>query len=145
MSCRFCHGDIALSSRRTSYCSDPCEHEFRLLNETSYARAHVLLRDRGVCAECGVDTIGELPAGWRRPEGSMLPVSRRALSIGAWEMDHIVEVARGGTSALSNLQTLCRKDHLAKTARFAAERAAERRLSKTGFQAEDHDPERPRP
>ena len=90
-----------------------------------------------------------LPLRWRTDSpGSMMPVSRRAMNLvkGLFEIDHVVEVARGGTTELHNLQTLCPQPcHAEKTARFAAERAAERRLSKTGFQAEDHDPERPRP
>jgi len=44
-----------------------------------------------------------------------------------WDMDHIEEVVRGGSYKLENLMTLCQPCHKAKTARLAAERAAERR------------------
>jgi hypothetical protein len=42
----------------------------------------------------------------------------------AWEFDHIVPLADGGTHELSNMQTLCRPCHRAKTAREAGEGTA---------------------
>lgn len=126
--CRYCHRDIPRESRRTSYCSGECQHEFRILNEAEYAKACVLVRDVGVCAGCRVRTIPSFPAGWWTP-GQVYPISyycrKRLLS--AFECDHVLEVARGGTSELSNLQTLCSTCHAKKTKRFAAERASMRR------------------
>jgi 5-methylcytosine-specific restriction protein A len=36
----------------------------------------------------------------------------------ATEVDHIIEVARGGTNTIDNLQPLCKPCHLAKTVAF---------------------------
>jgi 5-methylcytosine-specific restriction enzyme A len=136
LSCRYCHGDIPLTSRRTSYCSDECQHEFRILNEAEYAKACVLVRDEGRCAGCGEQTVPTFPPGWRTP-GQFFPVSvrHRARLLARFECDHVLEVARGGTSVLTNLQTLCSPCHAKKTKRFAAERAAERRARSFLFPA----------
>ena len=141
LSCRYCHGDV--KPPKQSYCSETCRHEFRLLNEGDYARAHVWVRDRGVCAGCGLDTVEwflqkhpQLRSHYERTKvlapSAQFPVSGHAWKYGAWEMDHIVEVARGGATTLENLQTLCalgkkRGCHYEKTKRFAAERAERRR------------------
>ena len=144
LGCRYCRGDV--TPPKSSYCSEPCKHAFRLVNENEYARACVFLRDRGVCAGCGLDTVRAagrfLPHPLESPPGSMYPVRSHSWKWGAWEMDHVVEVARGGVTELSNLQTLCnlgkkRGCHYEKTRAFAAERAIDRR----GL----HDPERPPP
>ena len=55
-------------------------------------RQAILLRDQYTCRACGL-VGGEL------------------------ELDHIVNVARGGTDDPANLQILCRSCHAAKTAR----------------------------
>ena len=44
------------------------------------------------------------------------------------EYDHIVEFAEGGLTVLENMQTLCRKHHLAKSKAYAAKRAAKNKL-----------------
>lgn len=131
--CRYCLGP--LTGRQQSYCRPEHAHEFRILNEPLYARLVVLLRDKGRCAACGVETIAPevrariAPAVGRR--AYHIPISPirgwRSLFLTTWECDHVVELARGGTSELFNLQTLCPPCHRAKTARFARERAAERR------------------
>jgi 5-methylcytosine-specific restriction protein A len=137
-SCRYCHGDV--KPPKYSYCSETCRHEFRVLNEPGYARACVFLRDRGVCAACGLDTVAHagdvLPRQWRLGPGSFHPVSKRTTGMGEWEMDHVFEVASGGHSSLDNLQTLCslgpkRGCHYEKTRAYAARRAAQRRVIKS--------------
>jgi 5-methylcytosine-specific restriction endonuclease McrA len=54
----------------------------------------------------------------------------------AWELDHIVPLADGGTHELANMQTLCRPCHRAKTAREAAERARRRKWPNVSAVAE---------
>jgi len=88
------------------------------------ARRVVRKRDRGVCADCGIDTYvvrrevrGKGRTRKLRERGY---VPRRSL----WELDHIVPLIDGGSHALENLQTLCTPCHKQKTAREARERAA---------------------
>lgn len=57
-------------------------------------------RVRGRCESCGV-----------------------ALVVGAWESDHVVELADGGTNALENLRILCKPCHKRKTAEKRRRRA----------------------
>ena len=91
----------SLTSRRTPYCSRRCQWKFHGHYFWDSARSFVLLRDRYTCQACGV--------------------RRRAREL---EVDHVVEIARGGAALdYSNLRTLCRPCHRAKSRAFAAERA----------------------
>jgi hypothetical protein len=54
--CRWCLMEI-LAKRRRTFCSDYCVHQWRLRSDPGYLRDQVLLRDAGVCAECGLDTV----------------------------------------------------------------------------------------
>ena len=65
-------------------------------------RRRILARDCGMCVVC------------RQAERFSL----------AEDVDHIVPVWRGGTDAESNLQSLCKPCHKAKSAREARERAS---------------------
>jgi 5-methylcytosine-specific restriction endonuclease McrA len=97
--CVECHR--LLGSARTPYCSRACQWRFHGRFFWDAARHVVLRRDRFTCRSCG-----------RRGRSREL------------EVDHIVELARGGPSlALDNLQTLCRACHRAKTVRFLRERS----------------------
>jgi hypothetical protein len=84
-----------------------------LRTNPSYLREHVFERDKGVCAECQVDTVAlrrdmrkldyaarrKFLKEWRLSEGS-----RKSL----WDADHIVPVAEGGGQCdLGNMRTLC--------------------------------------
>jgi len=92
-----------LASRRTPYCSRRCQWKFHGHYFWDSARSFVLLRDRYTCQVCGV--------------------RRRAREL---EVDHIVEIARGGAALdYGNLRTLCRPCHGAKSRRFASERRRE--------------------
>ncbi len=85
-----------LPSRRTPYCSRRCQWKFHGHFFWDSARSYVLLRDRYTCRLCGV--------------------RRRAREL---DVDHIVEVALGGAALeYSNLQTVCRPCHRAKTRAF---------------------------
>ncbi len=86
----------ALASGRTPYCSRRCRWKFHGHYFWDAARSYVLLRDRYTCQTCGS--------------------RRRAREL---EVDHIVEIARGGPALeYSNLRTVCRPCHRAKTVRF---------------------------
>jgi 5-methylcytosine-specific restriction protein A len=52
--CRWC--GVAVPKGRFTFCGDPCVHEWRLRTNPGYLREQVFARDRGVCAQCGVDT-----------------------------------------------------------------------------------------
>jgi HNH endonuclease len=96
-----------LSSPRALYCSNACQWKFHGRYFWDAARVVVFRRDRYTCRACG-----------RRGR-------RRDL-----EVDHIVEIARGGASLqYDNLQTLCRACHRAKTRQFLRGRATRARPS----------------
>jgi 5-methylcytosine-specific restriction endonuclease McrA len=85
-----------LASGRTPYCGRVCQWRFRGRYFWDAARTYVIHRDRFICQHCRV--------------------RRRVREL---EVDHIVEVARGGPSlSYENLQTLCKRCHRAKTSRF---------------------------
>jgi 5-methylcytosine-specific restriction protein A len=52
--CRACGREVG--GRRMTFCSDVCVHNHRLLTDSKYVRDFVYHRDRGVCAQCGIDT-----------------------------------------------------------------------------------------
>ncbi|HYB63462.1 MAG TPA: HNH endonuclease signature motif containing protein [Thermoplasmata archaeon] len=93
-----------LASRRTPYCSRRCRWRFHGHYFWDSARSYVLLRDRYTCQVCGT--------------------RHRAREL---DVDHLVEIARGGSSLdYSNLRAICRPCHREKTRRFRAERDAPR-------------------
>lgn len=109
--CRWCKTEVPKGRR--SFCSDSCVHEWRLRTNPGYLREHVFDRDKGICAQCGVDTMAlrrdmrkldyaarrKFLKEWRLTEGS-----RKSL----WDADHIVPVAEGGGQCdLANMRTLC--------------------------------------
>lgn len=138
--CRVC--GVRVSGRRRTFCSDDCVQVY-LQDDWKFIRGRVQKRDRGVCAACGLDTeilmrVMRRAGGrngcwawflrdiWRQLDFGL---NQRAL----WEMDHILERARGGTNDLANLQTLCVPCHKDKTSRFSRERAQDRRDRARGF------------
>jgi 5-methylcytosine-specific restriction enzyme A len=120
--CRWCQLEI-LSRRRRTFCSEYCVHQWRLRSDPGYLREQVLLRDRGVCAGCGTDTLAAYQAlkrsrGKARDQalamwGLKSVTARRSL----WDADHILPVAEGGGQCdLHNLRTLCLPCHREATA-----------------------------
>ncbi len=135
--CRYCNTEV--TPPRKTYCSgkptqyrrkkidgvwgrmvyEPgsgCVHEWMIRSGGRYARNAVFDRDNGICAQCG----------------------HQELRYGAWEADHIHEVA-GGTevfnqpsdvAGLEDYQTLCTPCHKAKTKAFLGRRAAERKAQR---------------
>ena len=109
--CRWCGSEVP--ARRFTFCSAACVHEWKLRTDPRYLREQVFVRDRGVCALCGVDT-------------ESLRKNKRKLDYDArkqfekqwghrrnlWDADHIVPVCRGGGECdLSNMRTLCLECH----------------------------------
>jgi hypothetical protein len=118
--CRWC--GIEVPSRRRTFCSESCVHEWKLRTDPGYLRDRVFDRDKGVCAECGVDTVA------MRRELRKLDYSARRTFLklwglrensrkSFWDADHIVPVVEGGGQCdLSNMRTLCLKCHRLATA-----------------------------
>ncbi len=103
-------------------------HQWKLRTDPSYLRDQVFARDRGVCAECGIDT-----EALRKNKRKLDYAARRVfekewgLRRHLWDADHIVPVVEGGGECdLSNMRTLCLKCHRAVTA------ALRKRLTRSG-------------
>src|SRR3954467_877980 len=52
--CRWC--SLEVPRGRYTFCSEFCVHEWKLRTPPAYLREKVFERDRGICADCGVDT-----------------------------------------------------------------------------------------
>jgi 5-methylcytosine-specific restriction endonuclease McrA len=64
--CRWCGLDVKrLSTRRSTFCSDDCVHEFRIRTDSSYIRHYIAQRDKHTCQICGLDCKGFLRKLWR--------------------------------------------------------------------------------
>jgi 5-methylcytosine-specific restriction endonuclease McrA len=95
-----------LPTRRTPYCSRRCRWKFQGRYFWDAARTYVIHRDRFTCQTC-----------------------RQRLRVAQLEVDHKLEIARGGPSLeYENLQTICRRCHRAKTGAFLKARAAARKV-----------------
>ena len=79
--------EVALSGRKTRWCSKKCADDAYASWSYPAARWRVSERDNGLCKRCGVYD-------------------------GAWECNHIMPICLGGSLCdLDNLETLCRKCH----------------------------------
>jgi len=114
--CRWCGKEVA--GRRRTFCGASCVHEWKLRTDPGYLREQVFLRDRGVCAVCGVDT-----EALRKDKRKLDYRARRQFERdwgsrrNLWDADHIVPVVEGGGECgLSNMRTLCLKCHRIATA-----------------------------
>jgi 5-methylcytosine-specific restriction enzyme A len=126
--CRWCQLEVP-AGRRT-FCSEWCVNEWKLRSSPAYLREQVLERDRGVCAECGLDCRAEFfrlkrlrgasrIAGWAK--WGLRPGQRSSL----WDADHVVPVVEGGGECdLSNIRTLCLRCHRKATAALRERRVA---------------------
>ena len=131
--CRWCLKKV--SPPRRTFCSPDCVHEYSLRTSTSYARRCVRLRDKGICAKCGLDTY-KITKGLRKPlKGetktqwkNRVSAIRKKYRLGpkrvtAWDMDHILAVAEGGgLCGLLGYQTLCTICHQVKSKEMMARR-----------------------
>jgi 5-methylcytosine-specific restriction protein A len=113
--CRWC--SLEVPRGRFTFCSQCCVHEWKLRTQPAYIREKVFERDRGICADCGIDTVAaarklrfsrgatrtSLLAHW-----GLRTRSRKSL----WDAHHIVPVIEGGGECdLSNIRTLCLRCH----------------------------------
>jgi len=137
--CRHCGTELPESRRRT-FCSDACVHEWRLRSDAHYLKEQVRRRDRGVCALCGIDTyrLARVVKAWRVAIGA--EGRRRFESIlkewkwrpggRQWDADHILPVvAGGGECGIENVRTLCIWCHRRETASLAHARASAKRAA----------------
>ena len=109
--CRWCRSEVP--TRRRTFCADNCVHEWKLRTNLGYLREKVFDRDKGVCAQCAIDTkvlrgeMRKLDYSARRQflkKWGLREGSRKSL----WDADHIIPVAEGGGQCdLSNMRTLC--------------------------------------
>ena len=141
--CRRCSTEVPKG--RSTFCSKACVEAWRLTTDTAFLRRQVYKRDKGVCRACGMNT--------KKFEAALETIRREAVGINRvnfpgllglhgeilkilrvgrhrdslWDADHKVEVVKGGGEcSLDGMQTLCLWCHRAKTARLAAELAAQR-------------------
>ena len=64
--CRWCGLDVKrLSTRRSTFCSPECVHEFRIRTDSSYIRHYIAERDKHTCQICGLMCKGFLRKLWR--------------------------------------------------------------------------------
>lgn len=150
--CRQCGTEC--DSKRKTFCGKVCVDAWKVERWPSEQRKHVLERDKGVCALCGLDCSAlekelralcernyrdpkDLTAFRARVAELSLPNNRAGDSgvwgwvNSLWDMDHIVPVVEGGGSCtLENLRTLCWKCHQGETAKLAKRRAERRRAAK---------------
>ena len=136
--CRWC--SLEVPKGRLTFCSDWCVEEWRLRTDPRYVREKVLERDRGVCAQCGVDCL----AAWKhlkrlRGAASLKARLEWGLRLGSagrkslWDADHIVPVVEGGGECdLENIRTLCLKCHRAVTAQLREKRLKANRAAAPG-------------
>ena len=109
--CRKCGG--VLTGRKTSWCSRQCEKEVLLLVHWPYIRICILRRDKFRC--------------------QMLKEDGTLCLRGAGEVDHIVELADGGSfHEWDNLRAICEICHKKKTAAMRTARAAAKKATNKG-------------
>lgn len=106
---------------RQTFCSRECVIEFEKRCDDRFLRHKVRHRDRGRCAECGVDTLALQQQLEDEPDNEQLreELIRQGFDLETclWEMDHIVPVSQGGGLCdLDGLQTLCAPCHKRKSA-----------------------------
>lgn len=123
--CTYCNGPV-LPPRRT-FCSQECVDAYMVRRSPAYARSKVAARDKGVCAQCGLDTIAlelelsEMSGPDRRQRRKELGIPEHRVTL--WDMDHILPVKEGGGQCdLSNLTSLCINCHRVKTEAAARKR-----------------------
>jgi 5-methylcytosine-specific restriction endonuclease McrA len=122
--CRQCSTEVPVGRR--TFCSEGCVDGWRVKTDPTFMRQAVLHRDRGICAECGTDTLAieqdirnvqamdttdhkAAPPRWKRPPGYIDGREHARASVlrlhginpatsrtSFWDADHKVPVIEGG-------------------------------------------------
>ena len=131
--CHWCWRPVG-PGRRT-WCSDDCVDQYLLRASGNDLRKQTLKRDKGVCAECGMDCLWLLNQmrrirsankvamvyDWRDEQKLWGPWAGRIYAL--WDADHIVSVKDGGgCCGLENIRTLCMRCHKNRTKLWHKER-----------------------
>lgn len=111
--CRGCGADIP--PNRKAWCSQKCLKTFH----PGEVRRAVKERDKGICAACGRDCIGERKA-WRQARNNpqWTFAEWRLAEPPRAEYDHIVPFSEGGLTVIENIRTLCAPCHVKRTAEW---------------------------
>lgn len=127
---KLCLCGTELPKYRQSWCSNKCWEEFHWVT----LRNVIFRRDKGVCAECGLDTLAlkrdydaltlphepghakfyDQPARREFLKDHGIPPGRSCSDW--WDADHIVPLIEGGANKPENLRTLCIPCHQKATA-----------------------------
>ena len=143
--CRWCNKEVPVGCR--TFCSDVCVDNHKILTQPSYVRQKLFNRDKGICAQCGLDTIAlearlkavptqerykatytqEYPEWARKRTWTYYGIS-------LWEADHITPIVEdGGECGLEGYRTLCAPCHRIETNALLVRRKEQRRLAKEGL------------
>lgn len=142
--CRWCGLDVKrISSKRRTFCSDECVHEYSIRSNSSYIRKYIAKRDNYICQICGLNCRGFLKhlnnyvrtKLWE--EGNQktrrqLEEEFFAMNHMEWvninnrstfyDIDHIIPVSKGaGQCGEENLRTVCLRCHRIETAKLRKE------------------------
>jgi 5-methylcytosine-specific restriction protein A len=116
--------------------NDDCLRQYRLRSDTGYLRSAVFERDKGVCAECGLDTEALAAAFKEAIKTACQDATDKFKALGfkiknsvygttehLWENNHRLAVSEGGGASwdkdfdiLANCETLCLNCHKKHTA-----------------------------
>ena len=120
-----------MTGRKWRWCGKDCVTKFFILSgDVGAMRAHLLKRDKGICAICGCDTIliKEISRAIPYEDRGFLfdkigfgKVSGNRYDL--WDVDHIVPHSMGGTHDPENLRTACIGCHKHVTKKFAHSRS----------------------
>jgi 5-methylcytosine-specific restriction protein A len=152
--CRLCKSPCPENERQ--WCSEVCLRQYLTMSDGSYVRAQLFERDRGICANCGVNAA-QMDAALSRLKDDLLhpllmtihpmivitfqaegwnniklrgrgSYSDAITFTSCWEADHIQAVSDGGGQCgLENYRTLCFVCHKKVSAEQAKDRAKARR------------------
>jgi len=124
-----------LTGRARRYCSGECQDKALMLADPGYAADRIHIRDKGICAHCGINTRALHEAlwslgRWKQNKGEerlcnelrrhiVSVMAKRGWNTSFWRwqslshIHHIKRHADGGASTYDNLITLCIPCHKA--------------------------------
>lgn len=140
--CNFCGREVPPGRRK--YCGAGCVKEWELRNNPNFLRAELFKLQKGICQNCGVDTIAlgkmlkALPPEERRLKMIELEIPAHRNLNRLYDVDHLIPVAFGGGIELDGkpmnieefVQILCLPCHRSKTYEMKEELKLQRRAEK---------------